>query len=58
VPNEGNQRLTLRLDPLIRAGLQARAMSRGVSLSELAKFVLVEYVKQSAEAKGGTRVGA
>jgi hypothetical protein len=29
-------------------------MSRGVSLNELAKFVLVEYVKQSAEAKEGT----
>jgi hypothetical protein len=29
-------------------------MSKGVSLNELAKFVLVEYVKQSAEAKEGT----
>jgi hypothetical protein len=29
-------------------------MSRGVSLSELAKFVLVEYVKQSVEAREGT----
>jgi sucrose-6-phosphate hydrolase SacC (GH32 family) len=29
-------------------------MSVGVSLNELAKFVLVEYVKQSAEAKEGT----
>jgi hypothetical protein len=29
-------------------------MSRGVSLNELVKFVLVEYVKQSAEAKAGT----
>jgi hypothetical protein len=28
-------------------------MSRGVSLNELAKFVLVEFVKQSAEAKEG-----
>ena len=54
MPNEGNARLTLRLDPLIRSGLEARAMSRGVSLSELAKFVLVEYVKQSVEAKEGT----
>ncbi len=54
MPNEGNPRLILRLDPLIRTGLEARAMSRGVSLNELAKFVLVEYVKQSAEAKEGT----
>ncbi len=54
MPNQGNARLSLRLDPLIRTGLQARAMSRGVSLNELAKFVLVEYVKQSAEAKEGT----
>ena len=54
MPSEGNPRLVLRLDPLIRSGLQARAMSRGVSLNELAKFVLVEYVKQSAEAKEGT----
>ncbi len=54
MPSEGNPRLTLRLDPLIRSGLQARAMSRGVSLTELAKFVLVEYVKQSAEAREGT----
>ena len=52
--SEGNPRLTLRLDPLIRSGLEARAMSRGVSLSELTKFVLVEYVKQSAEAREGT----
>jgi hypothetical protein len=29
-------------------------MSRGVSLNELAKFVLVEYVKKSAEAREGT----
>lgn len=54
VPSEGNPRLILRLDPLIRSGLQAQAMSKGVSLNELAKFVLVEYVKQSAEAKEGT----
>jgi len=54
VPSEGNPRLVLRLDPLIRSGLEARAMSRGVSLSELARYVLVEYVKQSAEAKEGT----
>ncbi len=53
MPNEGNPRLILRLDPLIRSDLQARAMSRGVSLNELAKFVLVEYVKQSAQAKEG-----
>jgi hypothetical protein len=53
VPNEGNPRLILRLDPLIRTDLEARAMPRGVSLNELAKFVLVEYVKQSAEAKKG-----
>jgi hypothetical protein len=26
-------------------------MSKGVSLNELAKFVLVEYIKESAEAK-------
>ena len=54
MPSEGNPRLVLRLDPLIRSGLQAKAMSVGVSLNELAKFVLVEYVKQSAEAKEGT----
>jgi len=54
VPNQGNPRLILRLDPLIRSGLEARAMSRGVTLNELAKFVLVEYVKQSAEAREGT----
>ena len=54
MPSEGNPRLVLRLDPLIRSGLEARAMSRGVSLSELARYVLVEYVKQSAEAKEGT----
>jgi len=29
-------------------------MSKGVSLNELAKFVLIEYVKQSVEAKEGT----
>jgi hypothetical protein len=46
VPNEGNPRLILRLDPPIRSVLQARAMSRGVFLTELAKFVLVEYVKR------------
>lgn len=54
VPSEGNRRLVLRLDPLIRTGLEARAMSRGVSLNDLAKFVLVEYVKQAAEAREGT----
>jgi hypothetical protein len=54
VTSEGNPRLTLRLDPLIRAGLEARALSRGVTLTELAKFVLVEYVKQSAEEREGT----
>ena len=54
MPSDGNPRLVLRLDPLIRSGLQAKAMSVGVSLNELAKFVLVEYVKQSAEAKEGT----
>ena len=54
MPSEGNPRVVLRLDPLIRSGLQAKAMSVGVSLNELAKFVLVEYVKQSAEAKEGT----
>jgi len=54
VPNEGNPRLILRLYPLIRSGLQARAMSEGVSLNELAKFVLVEYAKQSVHAKEGT----
>ena len=54
MPSEGNPRLVLRLDPLILSGLQAKAMSVGVSLNELAKFVLVEYVKQSAEAKEGT----
>ena len=54
MPNEGNPRLILRLDPFMRSGLQVRAMSKGVSLNELAKFVLVEYVKQSAEAKEGT----
>ena len=58
MPNKGNPRLILRLDPLIRTGLQARAISKGLSLNELAKFGLVEYVKQSAKAKGGTRVGA
>jgi hypothetical protein len=54
VPTEGNPRLILRLDPLIRSGLEAQAMSNGVSLNELAKFVLVEYVKQSVEAREGT----
>ncbi len=54
MPSEGNRRLVLRLDPLIRSGLLARAMSKRVSITELARFVLVEYVKQSAEAKEGT----
>ena len=54
MPSKGNPRLVLHLDPLILSGLQAKAMSVGVSLNELAKFVLVEYVKQSAEAKEGT----
>ena len=54
VPSGGNARLILRLDPPIRSGLQAPAMSKGGSVSELAKFVLVEYVKQPAEAKEGT----
>ena len=56
VPSEGNPRLILRLDSLIRSGLQARAMSEGVSLNELAKFVLVEYAKQSVQAKEGILV--
>jgi predicted HicB family RNase H-like nuclease len=50
VPNESTHRLILCLNPLIRSDLQTRAMSRGFSLNELAKFVLIEYVKQSAEA--------
>ena len=54
MPTEGKLRLILRLDPLIRSDLQARAMSRGFSLNELAKFVLIEYVKQSAETKEDT----
>lgn len=56
MPSEGNRRLILRLDRLIRGGLEARAMSRGVSLNELAKFVPVEYVKQFSEAKEGSPV--
>jgi hypothetical protein len=35
VPNEGNPRLNLRLDPLIRSGLQARVPR-----------LLVDYVNQ------------
>jgi hypothetical protein len=58
VPNEANPRHILRLDPLIRSGLQARPCRRRVSLNELTKFVLVEYVKQSAEVKEGTPVRA
>ncbi len=42
MPSEGNPALILRLDRPIRSGLQVRAMSRGVSLNELAKFVLIE----------------
>jgi hypothetical protein len=54
VPGRGNPELHLRLDPLLYSGLHAQALSRGVSVNELARFVLVEYVKQSVEAREGT----
>lgn len=54
VPAEGNPRLYMRLDPLLYSSLRAQAMSRGVSVHELVRFLLVEYVKQAAEASEGT----
>ncbi len=52
--SEGNQPLQLRLDPLLRAGLSARAMARNVTLNQLVKSVLAAYVRQSAEELQGT----
>jgi hypothetical protein len=42
VPNEGNPRLILRLDPLIRTGLEAQAISKGASLNDL--IILVDII--------------
>jgi len=54
VPTRGNPELHIRLDPLLYSGVQAQALSRGVNVNELVRFLLVEYVKQSVEAKEGT----
>lgn len=51
--SEGNPQLQLRLEPLLRSGLQAIALTRNVTLNELAKAVLREYVKQAAEEAEG-----
>lgn len=53
--SEGNPRLHLRLDPLLFAGLRARAIASNVTLNELVRFILTEYVKQAAEEKQGAR---
>ena len=53
--SEGNPRLHLRLDPLLFAGLRARAIARNVTLNELVRLILSEYVKQAAEEKEGAR---
>jgi hypothetical protein len=53
--SEGNPRLHLRLDPLLFAGFRARAITRNVTLNELVRFILSEYVKQEAEEKEGAR---
>jgi hypothetical protein len=54
--SKGNFALHVRLDPLLSNGLRARALARNVTVNELAKFVLGEYVKQAAEDVGSIPV--
>jgi hypothetical protein len=54
--SQGNLRFQVRLEPLLRSGLQARATTRNVSMNELVVSVLEAYVKASAEEAGGTPI--
>lgn len=52
--SRGNPTLHVRIDPLLRNGLRARAAARNVTVSRLVQFILGEYVKQVAEEKEST----
>lgn len=52
--SRGTPTITLRLDPALRAAVQAKAAERGETLTDVVRRALVEYVEDAPRAE---RVG-
>jgi hypothetical protein len=51
LPGEGNPHLVVRLEPVLKAGLEAYALAKGLSLSQLVRRVLMDFVHDVASAR-------
>ena len=54
--SEGNQQLRLRLEPLLWDGLVALSLNRNLTVNELVRIILSQFVKHTAEDSGGVQV--
>lgn len=44
--SRGNPRINVRLDPALRAAVQAKAAERGETLTDVVRRALVEYARE------------
>jgi hypothetical protein len=53
LPAKGNPRVVVRLDPLLKSGLEALALARGVGLAKLVRGILLDYAHEVAATRRG-----
>jgi phosphate uptake regulator len=53
LPAKGNPRIVVRLDPLLKSGLEALALARGVDLARLVRGILLDYAHEVAATRRG-----
>jgi len=53
LPTEGNLHLVVRLNPVLRAGLKAYALAKGMSVSQLVRRVLMDFAHEVAATQRG-----
>jgi hypothetical protein len=51
LPTQGNPHLVVRLEPVLKAGLEAYALAKGLSVSQLVRRVLMDFAHEVASSQ-------
>jgi hypothetical protein len=56
MPSKGNPQITVRVDPVLKAGLDAYALAKRISRAELVRRVLLEFAREVGVTQRGVGV--